>query len=84
MNDRPHILAQFIEIGTFMPPVAGFALGARLIPILPLILIAGPADGKRTDMTRNEWFTIHCFPNIIATDLADLGPQGCLWLCLKI
>lgn len=68
---------------TLVPLVPGFALGARLIPILPFILIARPADRESTNVARNERFTIHSLPNTITTNLAHLGTQCCHWFCLN-
>lgn len=69
---------------TFVPLVSGFALRARLISILPLVLIAWPANRKRADIASNEWFSSSSLPNIISTDLADLTPQVLHGLCLSI
>ena len=63
--------------------VSGFALRARLIPILSLVLIARSANRKRTNIAGNEWLTIYSLPNIITTDLADLSTQGLCGLCLS-
>lgn len=58
-----------------MSLVSGLALGARMIPILPLIFIASPANWKCADITSNKWLPIHSSSNSITTDLADLNAQ---------
>ena len=67
------LLMLFLEkIQTFMSPVSGFALKARLISILPLIFIARSTNRECTDIASNEWFAIYCRANIITTDLAGM------------
>lgn len=67
---------------TFMSLVSGFALRARLIPILPLIFIARPANWKCADIASNKRLTINSQPYIITTDLTDLAPYGLQGLSL--
>lgn len=70
---------------TFLSLVRRFTLRTRLIPVLPLILVARPADRKCTDIASNERLTIHTFPYVITTNLADLTAQSLhgLALCKK-
>ena len=63
------------KIQTFMSPVSGLALRARLISILPLIFVARSTNRECTDIASNEWFTIHCRANTITTDLAGMTTQ---------
>jgi hypothetical protein len=58
-----------------VPLISGFALRARLISILPLVFIAGPANRKSANVAGNEWFTNYSLPNIITADLADMSTQ---------
>lgn len=60
------------EAKTSVSLVLGLALGTRLVPILPLVLIARPADGKPTNVTGDKYITVHRRADTIATDLAHL------------
>lgn len=69
---------------TFELLIPSFALGARLIPILPFILIACPADRESTNTASSEWIAINSCTNIITTYLAFLATQRLYCLFLSI
>lgn len=58
-----------------MPPVSGLALRARLLSVFPLVLVARPANRKRTDIACNEKLSINSRTDFIAADLAHLTAQ---------
>lgn len=57
---------------TLVPLVSGFALRTRLIPVLPLVFIARPANRESTDITGHETVTVNSLADIVAADLAYL------------
>lgn len=56
-----------------MPLVLSLALGANLVPLLALILIAWPANGETAYTAGNKEITIRSGPHSITTDLAHLA-----------
>ena len=59
-----------------MPLVSGFTLRTRLIPILPLEVIARPANRESTNITRHEPVSINSLAYIVTTDLAYLATDA--------
>ena len=55
-----------------MPLVSGFALRTRLIPVLPLVFVARPANRESTDITGHETVAVNSLADIVAADLANL------------
>jgi L-asparaginase II len=55
-----------------MPLVLGLALGANLVPLFALILIAWPTNREAAYATGNKEITIKCSSHSITTDLAHL------------
>lgn len=56
-----------------MPLVLGLALGANLVPLFALILVARPTNREAAYTTGNKEITIRCGPHSVTTDLTHLA-----------
>lgn len=56
-----------------MALVAGVALGAALVAVAPLVLVAGPADGEAALVAGGERSAVVLQADLVAADTAGLG-----------